>query len=171
MSVDRSNVQFEQYKLSCYESYGTHPRNLFNFFYENNDIFGQIAEEDMNELLKVNFLFEKRRATYMYGSFVSVLLLDQVAFRLLFPSFRIPRFRFLLNIFKYIGVPFLADKYCHLYRTQDVDNVFEQKREKYNFNFEDYTRVMRILERAYKVGRLEELLKIRSKFDWTGVPE
>jgi len=171
MSKDVKHQQFDNYKSEVYQLFGQHPRNLFNFFYENNDIFKQITEEDMTELRKMHITLQMRRAKYFYGSLISVLFLDQIFFRLAFPKFRINRFRIPLVILKYVGTPLVAFRYVDLYRTKDVDEVFEQNMEKYNFNYEDYSRVMIILERAFNVGKLKELFEKREKFDWTGVPE
>ena len=41
---------------------------------------------------------------------------------------------------------------------------------KYNVNFILYNSAMDILERAYRVGKLEELLEKRNQFDWKGIP-
>ena len=171
MSKDINHRGFEQYKAEIYQIFGQHPRNLFNFFYENNDIFKQISEEDMKDLTKMHINLQLRRARYFYGSLFSVLLLDQVVFRFAFPTLRINRFRIPLNLFKYMAPPLLAYRYVDVYGTNDVDEVFERNMEKYNFNYEDYTRVMKILERAFNAGRMPELLKKRDTFDWSGVPE
>lgn len=57
------------------------------------------------------------------------------------------------------------------YFTNDVEDAFMRVSDKYAFNYYDYNKCMDVFERAEQVGRLDELLLERSKFDWTGVPQ
>lgn len=163
--------QFESFKAEVYQTYGNHPKNLFTFFYENNDLFKQIDEDDMLDLKKMHLTYRNRTFNYFSGAFLAVLLIDQVVFRFALPTFRIKHFRFPLFLFKYIGVPLLAWKFCDKYRVKDIEQIFEDKTMKYNFNFEDFNRVMAIVERAFNVGKMKELFEKRNKFDWSQVPE
>ena len=139
--IDLKRQRFEQYKSELYQTFGQTPMTLFKFFFENNEIFNQIKDEDMNELRRMHMIYIIRGNSYLYGSFLSVFLIDQVFFRLVFPKFRINRFRFPLNIAKYIGIPLIAWRYCDLCQLTDVEKAFEENMEKYNFNYEDYNRV------------------------------
>ena len=98
--IDLKRQRFEQYKSELYQTFGQTPMTLFKFFFENNEIFNQIKDEDMNELRRMHMIYIIRGNSYLYGSFLSVFLIDQVFFRLVFPKFRINRFRFPLNIAK-----------------------------------------------------------------------
>ncbi len=168
---DLKHHQFEQYKSDLYQTFGQTPMTLFKFFYENNEIFQQINDEDMNELHRMHLNYIIRGNSYVFGSFLSVLLIDQVFFRLALPKFRINRLRLPLNIAKYIGIPLLAWKFFDVYRGKDIEKTFEENMQKYNFNYEDYNRVMGIFERPYNVGRMKEFMEKKEKFDWNGVPE
>lgn len=53
----------------------------------------------------------------------------------------------------------------------DVEDTYMKMAEKYSFNFMDYNRAMDLLERAERVGKLNELMEKGEKFDWKGIPE
>lgn len=165
--------QYNSFKADVYTLVGQHPRNLFNFFYENNDIFEQISHEDMLELIRMHQLYLQRGNLAFWGGFTGVLFLDQIVFRFALPQIRFPfkRGRIALNLLKYIGTPLISYKICDTYFQKDVDEIFTQKTQKYNFNYEDFERVMKVFERVWMVGRYKEFVEKRTQFDFTGVPE
>ena len=164
--------QYNAFKSDVYTLVGQHPRNLFVFFYENNDIFNQISEDDMKELIAMNKLYVMRGISAFYGTMGGVFFLDQIFFRFLLPyRFPFKSGRFAFALFKYLGVPLISYKICDTYYQKDVDSVFNEKTQKYNFNYEDFERVMKVFERVWMVGRYQEFVEKRRNFDFTGVPE
>ena len=166
---------FEAFKSQIYQTYGEDPMNFFKFFYENNDIFNTIQEEDMQQLKEKHVEYEIKTTSALYGTLLTVLFVDQIILRFAFPRFNKP-FRLnaktvSLNLLKYVGIPLVGWRVCEKTCLLDVDKTFNDQRQKYNFNYEDFNRSMKIVERAFKVGRMEELMQVRAKFDWTGVPE
>lgn len=165
------NPSFDNFRAMHFEEIAQNRSTLFNFFFENNDIFRLINEEDETLLRNNYFRYMDRTSNYTIGSFFSVLFIDQVALRFALPNFRIPYLRPLVFLGKYLGVPLLTFKYCQSYLCKDIDETFQTVAKKYNFSYEDYNSVIDILERAERAGRLDELLEKRSKFDWSGVPD
>ena len=167
----KANPSFDNFRAMHFEEIAQNRSSLFNFFFENNDIFRLINEEDENLLRHNYFKYMDRTSNYTIGSFFTVLFIDQVALRFAMPSFRIPYLRPLVFLGKYLGVPLLTFKYCKNSLCKDIDETFQEIANKYNFSYADYNNVIDILERAERVGRLDELLEKRSKFDWADVPE
>lgn len=163
--------EFLEYKSQVFEIIGKHPRTVFNFFYENNSILKQINEEDMVELDDKYKKYHSRANAFFYGSLFGVFFIDQIFFRIAFPNFRLPYLRLPFFLVKYIGIPFLSVNICENYFQNDVDNVFEEKTQKYNFNYEDFNKAMNIYERAWMSGRFKEFLQKKEQFDWSTVPE
>ena len=84
------NRSFANFRAMHFEEIAQNRSTLFNFFFENNDIFRLINEEDETLLRNNYFRYMDRTSNYTIGSFFSVLFIDQVALRFALPNFRIP---------------------------------------------------------------------------------
>lgn len=133
---------FQKFKVDLYSVIGLNSQTLFNFFFENNNYFHMISQEDQNSLIEKNFLYLNRTCNYTIGAFFGVLIVDKIVMKKFLPNFRIPGFRLPINIFKYLGIPLLAYKFSELYLMREVNNSFEELQKKYSFNYEDYNKVM-----------------------------
>ena len=169
--VPKKDPQFESFKNNYFDEVGQNKGTLFNFFLENNHVLRFISPEDEDKLVNAYQLYLNRTFNWTAGSFLGVLLTDQVVFRYAFPNFRISSFRGPLFLMKYIGVPFLAFGFAREFMCKDINQVYQEASEKYNFRYEDYQRAMKILERAHMSGKLQELFDSGAKFDWSNVPE
>lgn len=92
------------------------------------------------------------------GTFGSVLFMDQIFFRYVYPIKKYPSLRFCIFTGKYIALPLIGFKIGKDYFATKTDEIFRGMAEKYSFNYYDYQRAMDVLERAERVGRLEELM-------------
>ena len=85
---------------------------MFNYFFRNNDIFKIISPED-DQLTRLMTLYcANKEANSFFGTFFGVLIVDQIVLRFLAPSIRIPRFRFIVNIGKYVLLPCIGFTIC-----------------------------------------------------------
>lgn len=166
----KRDPQFEQFRNYYFDEVGYNKSALFNFFFENNDIFKMITPEDEDILSANYFTYLNRTFNWSFGSLAGVLFVDQVVFRYAFPNYRIKSFRTPLFFAKYICVPLLAFGVAKNYYCKDVDDCFLDISSKYNFGFEEYQQAMDTLERAHRVGKLDDLVEEGEKFDWTEVP-
>jgi len=166
----KQDPNFDSFRTGHYNEIAENPSTLFNFFYNNNDIFGFISPEDEKTLDEYSLKYVNRTFYATFGSMAAVAFIDKVVMRYAFPNFRIKSFRAPIFLMKYIGIPFLSFGLCKEYFCQDIDDAFRETAEKYNFNFDDYNKAMDILDRANRAGRLEELLEKGPNFDWSTVP-
>lgn len=133
---------FQKFKVDLYSVISLNSQTLFNFFFENNNYFHMISQEDEKVLIEKNLFYLNRSCNYTLGSFLGVIFVDKIVMKKFFPNFRIPAFRLPVNIFKYLGIPLLAYKFSEVYRMKEVNNTFEELQKKYSFNYEDYNKVM-----------------------------
>ena len=61
--------------------------------------------------------------------------------------------------FKYFALPLVVTKLAGIYFSKDVEKSFKIMAEKYNFGYLQYNQAMDIMERANRVGKLEQLLE------------
>jgi len=170
-SIVKRDPQFESFKSHYFDIVGQSRSSLFNFFLENNDIFQAISKEDELNLDAQYLKYSNRTFNWTFGSLIGVLFFDKVVLRYAAPNFRIKSFRSLVWMGKYIAVPLLSFGVCKYYFCSDIENAFKDAVDKYNFNYDDYSQAMDIMERAHKVGKLDELLNTGKNFDWSTVPE
>lgn len=133
---------YDRGKNDLFSVIGQSPRTLFIFFYENNKRFKMISEEDQLKCFEANLLYLNKTFNWTFGSFLSVLITDQIIMRKFYPQIRIPFFRLPLNIMKYVGIPILSFGICNYFFLTEVDNTFENMTRKYNFNYSDFCKVM-----------------------------
>ena len=81
------------------------------------------------------------------------------------------KFRSLALGLKYVLFPIGCVKMSSLVCGRELEDKFRTVASKYNFGYRQYNEVMDLLERANRVGKLEELMTKRSKFCWEGIPE
>lgn len=103
------------------------------------------------------------------GTFSLVALFDRVIIPKMMPNFKIKSFRLVLNMGKYLVLPFFAGALTKGFFCDDVDDLFFQIAEKYNFGFEEYNYAMDMIEKADKYGKLQELLSKGPVFDWESI--
>ncbi|KAL4486030.1 hypothetical protein ABPG72_003964 [Tetrahymena utriculariae] len=171
MKKQNRDPSITEHRHAHFDMISQNRSEFFNFFFENNDIFKLIDPEDEEYLKVMHFKYLNTTANFTFGTFGAVLLVDQVLMRFFVPHFKIKNFRFILNTTKYIGLPLIGFWVGKNYFAQDVEQSYIRMSDKYSFNYYDFNRCMDVLERAERVGRLDELLQERSNFDWTGVPE
>lgn len=85
---------------------------MFNYFLHNNDIFKFISKEDEDLAHIMTIHCANKEANAFFGTFLAVLATDQVILRYLAPNLRIPRFRFIVNITKYVLLPCVGFTIC-----------------------------------------------------------
>ena len=149
----KRDPQFENFRNYFFDEIGQNRTTLFNFFFENNDIFHTINPEDEAFLQYQYLRYANRTFNYTFGTLAGVLFVDKVVMRYGFPNFKIKHFRPLIWVGKYIGAPLLGYGICKYYCCRDIEKTFKDAVDKYNFGYEDYTKAMDVLENVFKVGK------------------
>lgn len=162
----RRDPFFEKYTYDVYQSMSQNPSELFNFFFENNDILKKISQEDERTLY---LRFKERQEKVFYsamGTAVAIFIADKFIAPKLFPTrpLRMERFRILAFGAKYILCPLIAYKAMDNYL--NLEDEFMNCALKYNFNYDDFSQAMGVFERAKLLGCLDDLLKQRADFDF-----
>ena len=78
---------------------------MFNYFLHNNDIFKFISSEDERLAHAMTIHTANKEANAFFCTIGGVFVFDQILLRFLAPNFRIPRFRFIVNLTKYVLLP------------------------------------------------------------------
>lgn len=144
---------------------------FFKFFVHHNSIFKMISDDDYNRLINESQFFSITNTYVSLLTIGSVFVVDQLLMRYLAPNFRIKKFRFPLFLGKYIGIPLFVSTLSYSYLIKQLEQSFFDIDEKYNFGMPEFNVAMDVLERAFNVGKLEELLEERENFDWKKVIE
>ena len=92
----------DAFKAYKFDELSQNPSSMFNYFFVNNDLFGKINDEDMQDMSTQLQSYTQRKERVQYTSVLSILLVDQVLLRVAAPAFRIPYFRPLVFLSKYI---------------------------------------------------------------------
>lgn len=85
---------------------------MFNYFLHNNDIFKFISPEDENLAHMMTIHSANKEANAFFGTLGGVFVTDQILLRFLAPNFRIPRFRLVVNLTKYVLLPCIGYTVC-----------------------------------------------------------
>ncbi|CAD8099356.1 unnamed protein product [Paramecium sonneborni] len=151
-------------KLTNYEEFkttylGNDKIKVFKYFYQYNNCFGYISQEDMEDCRNAELL-EKART---YGAFISMnclmLTLDKTLLRR--SSFRMSKF-----LFQYGVLPLMSFKITKNYFCRDVEQTFHDMAEKYQFSLDKFHESMELMARAVEANRYDEFLEKGVDFDW-----
>ncbi|CAK85810.1 unnamed protein product (macronuclear) [Paramecium tetraurelia] len=153
-------TNFEEFKKNYLDE--NDKIKVFKYFYQYNNCFGLISQEDVQDCQQAEFL-EKART---YSAFLSMsclmLTLDRTLFRR--SSFKPTKF-----LFQYGVLPMMSFQITKNYFCRDVEQTFHDMTEKYQFGVEQYHQGMELMTRAHKANRLGEFLEKGVDFDWSTV--
>jgi hypothetical protein len=83
---------------------------MFNYFYNNNDIFKFIAEEDFSYYSYLMIDMMDRQANLFIASIVGVFVVDRYAINKLLPNLRFQKWRLTANLIKFFVWPSIIFK-------------------------------------------------------------
>ena len=157
---------FEKYTYDLFQQMGQNPSVIFNFFLENNDIFRRINKEDERSLFLAWVNRQYTMAVSAFGTLIAVIVYDKVLMPRIMKErpFRLPKYRLLAFITKYLFWPWMGTRVADW--ALDIDEKYKTAAIKYNFGYDDFAQAMNIFERAKIVGLLDELLEKRGQFDF-----
>ena len=103
---------------------------MFNYFYNNNDIFKFIAPEDFGYYSYLMLDMMDRQANLFIGSVVGVFLVDRYAVSKLFPNIRFQKWRLTANVIKFLMWPsiiFNVAEYLCFYAVNTIIKHIDRK--------------------------------------------
>ncbi|KAM3129053.1 hypothetical protein pb186bvf_018831 [Paramecium bursaria] len=164
-------ASFDEFRQIYFEQLAEDKSQMFNFFLQNNHVFQFINQEDVDQIVARQSLYMKRLGYTYLLTMVGTFVVDRFVLERHFKIQKYPKYRLGINLLKYVGYPLITYQLMKSYGCGDIEKFFVDQSEKYNFGYHHYNKGMDILERAYRVNKMDELIELGQEFDWSNVPE
>ena len=165
----QKNPNFDEFRANYLAQLSQDRGALFNFFFENNDLFGLINKEDDVHLKKQFYRVKEGPYDFALLGLPIAFFIDQAIIKPRLATGVGKGIRGAILLTEFIGVPILSYAAGKYYCQDNLEKVFQKTVNKYSFSQDDYDMAMNVFEKVHKAGRLNELLDKRRDFDWNTV--
>jgi hypothetical protein len=153
ISLSQKKKLWKEQKEEKFREISNDRCQMFNYFYNNNDIFKFIAQDDFGYYSYLMLDMMDMQANLFIGSVVGVFLVDRYAISKFLPNIRFQKWRLTANVIKFLVWPsiiFNVVEYFCFYAVNTIIKHIDRKCNKYRRNI---TLAFKITFEAIKYSR------------------
>lgn len=153
ISLSQKKKLWKEQKEEKFREISNDRCQMFNYFYNNNDIFKFIKEEDFGYYSYLMLDMMDRQANLFIASVAGVFLVDRFAINRLLPSIRFQKWRLTANVIKFLVWPSIIFNVVEYFCIYAVDTLMIPIDKKCSKSRRSTTSAFRTTSKAIKYSR------------------